>query len=49
MINLKKQQSLNFSEMTSGRYVSIYCFRDVFTLSQITLVMLILIANCREF
>ena len=44
-----KQQSSNFTEMTSGLYVSIQSFRDVFTLSQITLVKLIFIANCREF
>ena len=34
--------------MMSGRYVSIQSFRDVFTLSQ-TLVKLIVIANCRDF
>ena len=48
-LDVKKQQSSNFTVMTSGRYVSIWSFRDVFTLSQTTLVKLILIANCREF
>ena len=44
-----KQQSSNFTEMTSGRYVSIHSFRNVFTVSQTALVNLIVIVNGKDF
>ena len=34
--------------MTSGHYVSILCFREVYTMSQTTLVKLIVITNCKD-
>ena len=48
-LHVLKQQSSNFTEMTSGRYVSIQSFRDLFTVSQTALVNLIVIANCKDF
>ena len=44
-----KQQSSNSTEKTSGRYVSILCFRDVFTVSQKAMVKLIVTPNCKDF
>ena len=48
-LDVLKQQCSNFTEMTSGRYVSIYSFRDVFTVSRTALVKLIVITNCKDF
>ena len=48
-LDVLKQQSSNFTEMTSERYVSIQRFRDVFTVSQTALVKLIVIENCKDF
>ena len=48
-LSVLKQQSSNFTEMTSGHYVSTKSFRDVFTVSQTALVKLIVIANCKDF
>ena len=48
-LDVLKQQSLIFTEMTSGRHVSIYSFRDVFTVSQTALVKMIVITNCKDF
>ena len=48
-LDVLKQQSSNFTGMTSGRYVSIYSFREVFTVSQTALVKLIVITNCKDF
>ena len=36
-------------EISPGRYVSIYSFRNFFTASQTMLVKLIVIANCKDF
>ena len=44
-LDVRKPQSSNFTEMTSGRYDSISSFRGVFTLSQTTLVKLIAFVN----
>ena len=44
--DVMEKQSSNFKEMRSGHYVSIQSFREVFTVSQTTLVMLIVITNC---
>ena len=41
-----EQHSSSFKEMTSGYYVSMQSFREVFTASQTTLVKLIVITNC---
>ena len=48
-LDILKQQSSNFTEMTSGHYVSILSFCDIFTVSQTALVKLILIVNCKDF
>ena len=48
-LDVLKQQSSNFTKMTSGRYFSISSFRNVFTVSQTVLVKLIVIANCKDF
>ena len=48
-LDVLKQQSSNFTDMTSERYVSIQSFRDVFTVSQTALVKLIVIENCKDF
>ena len=48
-LDVLKQQSSNFTQITSGRYVSIERFRDVSTVSQTALVKLIVIANCKDF
>ena len=44
-----KQQNSNITEMTSGLYVSIQSFCDVFTVSQTALAKLIVITNCKDF
>ena len=48
-LDVLKQQSLNFTETTSGCYASIQSFCDAFTVSQTTLDKLIVIANCKDF
>ena len=48
-LDVLKQYSPNFTEMTSGRYVSTQSFRHAFTVSQSALVKLIVIANCKDF
>ena len=48
-LDILKQHSSNFREMTSGHYVSLYSFRDTFTVSQTTLVKLIIIAKFKDF
>ena len=48
-LDVLKQQSSNFTEMTLGRYISIQSFLDVFTVSQTTLDKLIVTANCKDF
>ena len=48
-LDILKQHCSNFREMTSGHYVSRHIFRDIFTVSQTTLVKLIVITNCKDF
>ena len=48
-LDVLKQQNSNVTEMTSGRYVSIQSFCDIFTVSQTALVKLIVITNCKDF
>ena len=48
-LDVLRQESSNFTEITSGRYISKQSFRNVFTVWQTALVKLIVIANCKDF